>query len=139
METEEQIKQHKYSTAESFVSLSIGLWVVALIGYQTSVIPCVIYFLAVVGVISVLLSGYLILPLESWNRRQRSVFEFLKRNTIIGIVKLLVWSIMLVLFGVSLIQTGVVWLILTGLITFIIPFIVVLIVFAVGIRKPKHA
>jgi len=139
METEEQIKQHKYSTAESFASLSIGLWAVSLIGYLTSGIPWATYFLAIVGAISALLSIYLILP---WNGRQKSVLGFLKTNKIIGIVKLLVWLIVLAVFGVSLIQTKVIWLIVAGLITIIIAFIV----FYVGIwrmnknnRKPKHA
>ena len=139
METEEQIKQHKYSTAESFASLSIGLWAVSLIGYLTSGISWATYFLAIVGAISVLLSIYLI---PSWNRRQKSVLEFLERNKIMRIVKLLVWLIVLAVFGVSLIQTKVIWLIVAGLITIIIAFIV----FYVGIwrmnknnRKPKHA
>lgn len=139
MEAEEQIKQHKYSTAESFASLSIGLWAVSLIGYLTLGITWATYFLAIVGAISALLSIYLILP---WNGKQKSVLGFLETNKIIGIIKLLVWLIVLAVFGVSLIQTKVIWLIVAGLITIIIAFIV----FYVGIwrmsknnRKPKHA
>ena len=128
MELTKQEREFKNLTAGSFASLSIGLWAVSLIGYLTLGITWATYFLAIVGAISALLSIYLILP---WNGRQKSVLGFLKTNKIIGIVKLLVWLIVLAVFGVSLIQTKVIWLIVAGLIIVIIAFIV----FCVGTSK----
>jgi len=141
MEKEEQIRQRKNSITESFASLSIGLWTVSLIGYLTSAISWATYSLAIVGTISALLSIYLILPCN-WTWRQKSVLEFLENNKIIRIIKLFVWFIIIAIFGVSLIQTEVIWLIVTGLITIIIAPIV----FSVGLlrmnednKKERHA
>jgi len=130
METDEQKKQYKNSTAESFASLSIGLWAVSLIGYLTSAISWETYLLAIIGAISALFSLYLIAP-PNW--KQKSVLESLKSNQITKIVKLLVWLIVILLFGVNLFQTKVIWLIVTGLITMVIAFIV----FYIGIFRLK--
>jgi len=121
METEEQMRQYKKSTAESFVSLSIGLWTVSVIGYLTSGISWMTYFLIVVGAISSLFSVYIILR---WDWKQKSVLEFLERKKITTIAKFLVWYTVLGIFGVGLAQTKVIWLIIMGEIILIIAAIV---------------
>ena len=124
METEEQLKQYKNSAAESFASLSFGLWTVSLIGYLSSGISWTTYFLVVVGAISALfstyLSIYLVLP---WDWKQKSVLKYLETNQTIKVTKFLVWLIILTAFAVMLVQTKVGWLIATGLIIIIIAFI----------------
>ena len=52
----------RYATAESFATLTIGLWSVSLISYLSSGMSGRIYFLAVAGVVSGLFALYLILP-----------------------------------------------------------------------------
>jgi len=121
MELTKQEREYRNLTAESFAGLSIGLWTVSLIGYLTSGVTGATYFLAVVGAISVLISIYLMLP---WNLGQKSALKFLETNKIMSIVKLLVWLIVILAFGVNLIQTKIIWLIIAGLITMILAFIV---------------
>ena len=122
--------QKRTPIAESFASLSIGLWTVSLIGYLTSGISWMMYFLIVIGVISMLLAIYLLLP---WHWKQESVVGYLERGGTIGFLKLLVWLIVLVIFGVGLVQTKIIWMIITGLVTSIIAFIV----FYVGLGRMK--
>jgi hypothetical protein len=121
MKTEEQIKRTQKSAAASFVSLSIGLWTVAVIGYLNSGVSWMTYFLNIVGALSALLSIYLILR---WNWGQKQVLEFLETKQIIKIVKFLLWYTVLGVFGVGLVQTKVLWLIITGEIIVIIAAIV---------------
>ena len=121
MELTKQEREYRNLTAESFTGLSVGLWTVSLVGYLTSGVTGATYFLAVVGAISVLISIYLMLL---WNLGQKSVLKFLGTNKIINIVKLLVWLIVILTFGVNLVQTKVIWLIVTGLITMILAIIV---------------
>ncbi len=113
--------QKRTLMAESFVALSIGLWTVSLIRYLTSGISWMTYFLIVVGAISILLAVYLILPS---NLKQELVLGYLERNKIIRVIKLSVWLIVLVTFGIQLVQTKIIWMIITGLITTIIAFVV---------------
>ncbi len=117
----EQGKEHKNSTAESFASLSIGLWTVSLIGYSTSGISWGTYFLVILGAISALLSIYLIVPKIPG---KESVLECLETNKIIRFIKPFIWLIVLAVFGVRLVQTKVIWLIFTGLITIVMALIV---------------
>ncbi|MFC1955538.1 hypothetical protein ACFLWZ_03255 [Chloroflexota bacterium] len=117
---EKELRELGKSTAESFASLSIGLWTVSLIGYLTSGISWATYFLGIIGIISALLGTYLILP---WNWRQKLVLEFLE-NKKRRMAKLLIWLIVIATFGVGLIQTKVIWLIFTGLITMTIAVVV---------------
>lgn len=138
---QDETKQYKYTSAEPFASLAIGLWTVSLISYLASPTRGVtwdVYFLFVLGVISALLSVYLILP---WNWKQESVLESLKRDKTVNIVKLIAWAIVIVVFGFRLVQTGIIWLFLTGLLT----MFMALIVLFVGLfrmdgnkRKYKH-
>jgi len=118
----------KASTAESFATLAIGLWTVSLINYLTSGISGLTYFLIVVGAISALFGLYLILPYR-W--KQEPLLEFLKRHGVIRAVKSLAWLLVLVIFGIGLVQSKIIWLIITGLITMIIAFVV----FYVGIWR----
>ena len=120
--------QKRALTAESFATLSIGLWTVSLIRYLTSGISWMTYFLIVVGAISILFVVYLILP-SHW--KQESVLGYLERNKIIRVIKLLVWLIVLVTFGIQLVQIKIIWMVITGLITTIIAFVV----FCVGLWR----
>lgn len=109
------------STAESFASLSIGLWTVSLIGYLSSGISWETYPLAIGGLISTLFSGYLIVHCD-W--KQRPVLEFLETKQIIKSAKSLGWCIVLLVFATRLLHTEVGWLKVTGLIVAIIPVII---------------
>ena len=117
------------STSQSFAGLAIGLWTVSLIGYLTSGISGLTYVLIVFGGICALFGLYLILHFP-W--KQESTLEFLRRHRVIRLVKLLGWFIVLVMFGVGLVQTKVVWLVITGLITIVI---IAFVVFFVGLRR----
>ncbi len=127
METKEQIERYKTSAAESFASLSIGLWTVSIIGYLSSGISLTTYLLSIGGAISVLFCVYLLLP---WNWKKKTVLESLKINKIIRMIKLLVWYIVLWVFWAALMQTKVIWLMVTGTITISIIIIVFYIVLA---------
>ena len=127
-ELTDQERKFKNLTAETFASLSLGLWAVALVGYLTSGISWMTYFLVIIGAMSALFGIYLVLR---WNWKKKQVLEYLKTKRIIKVVKLLVWLVVLAIFAVNLIQTGVGWLIVTGLIIAIIAVIV----FCVGISK----
>jgi len=128
MELTKQEREIEKLTAETFASLSLGLWAVALIGYLTSGISWMTYFLVIVGAMSALFGIYLVLR---WNWKQKQVLKYLEANKILKVVKLLVWLVALAIFAVNLIQTKVGWLIVTGLIIAIITAIV----FYVGIWK----
>jgi len=124
METEEQIRQYKNSTAESFAGLSVGLWTLSLIGYLSSGISWATYFLVVVGAMSALFSIYLSIYLVfPWDWKQKSVLKYLETKQIIKVTKYLVWLVVLAAFAVMLLQTKVSWLIAAGLIIIIIAFI----------------
>lgn len=139
MELTKQEIEHRNLTAETFASLCLGLWTVALVGYLSSGISWETYFLVIVGVVSALFGIYLVLR-RNW--KQKQVLKYLETNRIIKTIKFLVWLIVILIFGVNLLQTKVGWLIVTGLITMIIA----LAVFYVGLfrvgkdkRKEKHA
>ena len=118
----------KYSTAESFGTLTIGFWTVSLISYLTSGTSGWIYFLIALGAISALFGLYLILPCR-W--AQESTLELLRRRGVLRIVKVLGWLLVIVVFGVGLVLSKILWMIIAGMITMIIAYIV----FYVGIWK----
>jgi hypothetical protein len=107
----------RYSAVESFATLAIGLWSVALIDYLSSGISGLVYFLAVVGVVFGLLTLYLILPTK-WG--QESLSQSIARRGYLRIAKSLGWLIIGLVFGVALAQSKVPWMIVAGLITMIV-------------------
>lgn len=124
----------KHSAAKSFASLAIGLWTVSLIGHLTGVISGLTYFLVAVGAVSALFGSYLVMP---WRWAQESTLELLKRRRILRVIELLGWFLVVVIFGVGLMQSKIGWMIVAGLIAMIIA----LIVFYVGIfmaSKGQH-
>jgi len=134
MEIKEQMQQCKTSTAESYASLSIGLWTVSLIGYLSSGISCGTYFLIVVGTISASLSIYLALP---WNWKQKLVLEFLEKCKITVSAKPLIWLIVLAVFGVALVKTEIIWLRPVGLITTVMAWVVFVFAWADGLKTAR--
>ena len=115
--------ERKNLTAESLGSLSLGLWAVALIGYPTSGISWHTYFLVVVGALFAVFGVYFILP---WDWKQRQCLKYLEAHQIMKITKSLGWFVVLVVFGVGLIQSKVGWLIVIGLTITIIAYVVFL-------------
>ena len=111
----------KHSAAESFATLALGLWTVALIDYLRSGISCSAVFLIVIGSISALFALYFILP-RSW--KQESILSYFQRKNTLKVIKSVGWLIVSLVFGVGLVQSKVIWLIIVGLITMIIAFVV---------------
>jgi len=111
----------RYATAESFATLTVGLWSVALIGYLSAGITAGTYFLVVVGALCALFALYLVLP-TGW--RQGLVSKRMVDGGYLRMVKSVGWLTVGLLFGVRLVQSGVVWLVVTGLITMIVAFVV---------------
>ena len=110
----------RYATAESFATLTIGLWSVSLISYLSSGMSGRIYFLAVAGVVSGLFALYLILPAQ-WG--QESLSKRITGGGYLKIVKSLGWLIVGLVFGVALVQSKISWMMVAGLITMIIAFV----------------
>jgi len=125
METKEQVRRYKNSVAESFASLSFGLWAVSIIGYISSGVYLAMYVLVIAGAISALfsiyLSVYLVLP---WDWKQQLVLRFLETKKVMNATKLVIWLIILATFAVGIMQTEVVLLMFIGLIIVAIAFIV---------------
>ena len=122
------------ATAASFASSSIGLWTVALVGYLTSGASWETYFLVTLGTISMMLSVYLVLP-TPW--KQVSTLEFLEKQKIISLAKMISWLIVLLVFGIRLLQTKILWLIITGGFTVIIAYVVLYVGFWRMIKVKK--
>lgn len=117
METEEKMKQYKNSVAENFGNLSLGLFAVSLIGsVQWATIVLIIF-----GVISALCGIYVIFPRDLKH-------EWFLRNVAtpknMAIFKRVGWLIVLVMFGVSLTQTGMIWLRVIGILFAISAYVV---------------
>ena len=110
----------KASIAKSLATLAIGLCSVSLISYLASGVFWPVYILLAVGAISMLFGLYLILPLR-W--RQQSVLEFLDKHAVTTIVESLGWLVVLAVFGVALVQSGVGWMIVAGMVIMIAAFI----------------
>jgi hypothetical protein len=111
----------KHSVAESFATLALGLWTVALIGYLHSGIDWATIVLIVVGSLSALFAAYFTLPI---NWKQESILAYFKKTNILKIIKSVGWLTVFLLFGVALVQSKVVGLIIVGLVTMIIAFVV---------------
>lgn len=105
------------AAAESFATLAIGLCSVSLIIYLSSGILGWVYFLAVIGTMFGLFTLYLVLPTQ-WG--QESLSQRIARRGYLRIAKSLGWQIVGLVFGVSLVQSKVGWMIVAGLITMII-------------------
>jgi hypothetical protein len=110
----------KNSVIESFATLTLGLWSVCLIGYLHSGIDWTVILLIVVGSLSALFAMYIILPDKIG---QGVVLAYFKKNNLLKIAKSLGWLIVVLLFGVALVQSEVLWLIIVGLITMIVTFV----------------
>ena len=117
METEEQIKQYQNSTVESFGSLSLGIFAVAIIGsVQWATIVLIIF-----GVVFASCGIYIIFPRnfkQEWFLRNVAT----KRN--MAIFKRVVWLIVLAMFDYSLTQTGIIWLFIIGILFAIFAYVV---------------
>jgi hypothetical protein len=117
METEEKIKQYKNSVAESFGNLSLGIFAVSLIGsVQWATIVLIIF-----GVIFVLCGTYIILPhdlKQEWFLRNVATPKNMAKFKRLG------WLIVLVMFGYSLMQTGIIWLQVIGILFAISAYVV---------------
>lgn len=111
-EEQEKTKQYKNSVAESLVTLSIGLFTVALLNRTLAVSGKVLgwykvvasgwYYVAYLGIISLFFGLYFVFP--SHNRQEwliRNIFN----KSILKAIKLYGWAIVLVLFGEGLIKT----------------------------------
>jgi len=117
METEEEIKQYKNSVAESFGSLSLGVFAASLIGsVQWATIVLIIF-----GVLFALCGIYIIFTRnlkQEWFLRNVAT----KRN--MAIFKRVGWLIVLVMFSYSLTQTGIIWLLIIGIIFAILAYVI---------------
>ena len=120
METKEKIEQHKNyknSVAENLGSLSLAMFAVSLIsGVQWATIVLIIF-----GVISALCGIYLVFPRalkQEWFLRKVATPKTM------AIFKRLGWFIVLAMFGYSLIQTGIIWLIIIGIILAILAYVI---------------
>jgi hypothetical protein len=134
MDWTQEEKSMRNSTAESFARLSIGLWTVSLIEYLSSGMDLPTYILLSLGILFVLISGFLFIP---WNLKQKSVVNYLSTSGTMRIVKPLLWLLVIAPFGVNLVKTKIPWLIITGLIAVILAFVI----FYVSIwksGKPKN-
>ena len=112
METKEQ-RQCRNKTAKSLGRLSIGIFTVSLLGDTQWLTITLIVF----GVILALIGVYLIIPGSPKH-------ESFLRERDMDIAEALGWFIVLSLFGLRLIQKGVVWLTIVGILFVIVAYIV---------------
>jgi len=120
METAERIEQYKNSVSENFGSLSLGIFAVSLIGS----VPWATIVLIIFGVIFALCGISMKIPLDlkqEWFLRKVATPERM------AIFKSLGWFIVLIMFGYSLIQTSIVWLIVIGILFAISAYVVLFI------------
>ena len=117
METKEQIRQYRYSTAESLGILSIGIFTASLIGnIQWATIALIIF-----GAIFALSGIYLIIP---YNLKQEWFLRKVATKKTMAIFKRVGWLIILALFGYGLTQKGVIWLTIIGILFVISAYVV---------------
>lgn len=117
METEVKMKQYKNSVAESFGNLSLGIFAVSLIGsVQWATIALIIF-----GVIFALCGIYIILPHDL---KQEWFLRNVAKPKNMAIFKRVGWLIVLVMFGYSLTQTGIIWLQVIGILFAISAYVV---------------
>lgn len=117
MEPEEKIKQYRNSVAESFGSLSLGILGVSLVGsVQWSSIVLIIF-----GMMFALCGIYIIFPRDL---KQEWLLENAAAPRHMAIYKRIGWLIVLAMFGYSLMQTGVIWLRVIGILFAILAYAV---------------
>jgi len=127
METKEQIRQYRYSTAESLGILSIGIFTASLIGnIQWATIALIIF-----GAIFALSGIYLIIP---YNLKQEWFLRKVATKKTMAIFKRVGWLIILALFGYRLTQKGVIWLTIIGILFVISAYVV----FYISILKMRR-
>ncbi len=99
---ESKEREYRYSVAESLVTLSLGMIIVALLNKSLNVSIWLWCPLAILGIISLLLALYFVVSpshkIQEW--LIRNIFNKPKLKTI----KLCGWAIVLVLFGEELIK-----------------------------------
>lgn len=106
--TEQEIKQYKNSVAENFGSLSLGVFAVSQIGsVQWATIVLIIF-----GVVFALCGIYIIVQR---NLKQEWFLRKVATKTNMAIFRRIGWFIVLVMFGYSLMQTGITWLFIIGI------------------------
>ncbi|MFC1977387.1 hypothetical protein ACFLWS_03870 [Chloroflexota bacterium] len=109
MDTEESKKQYKNSVAETFGSLSIGLFTAALIGSVDWATVLLIIF----GAIFTLCGIYIFVPLDL---RQQWFLANIATKKRTGVFKSVGWFIVVIMFAYNLTQTGVTWQLFVGII-----------------------
>jgi hypothetical protein len=117
METAEQIRQSKYSAAESLGSLSLGTFIISLIGsVQWATIALIIF-----GAIFALGGIYLIIPC---NLKQEWFLRKVATKKTMVIFKYLGWLLILARFGYDLMRTDIIWLKIIGILFAISAYVV---------------
>ncbi len=117
MEKDKRITQYKSLVAESFGSLSIGIFGVSLVGD----IQWATTLLIIIGVIIGLCGIYVLLP---YNLNQEWFLKEVAGPRNMAIFKRFGWFIVVVMFGYSLTQTGVIWMIGIGLLSVFLSYVV---------------
>ena len=134
MKKEEGIKQYKNSVAENFGSLSLGIFAASLIGsVQWATIVLIIF-----GVAFAICGIYIMFPR---NLKQEWFLTKVANKKNMAMFKRLGWFIVLVMFGYSLTQTGIIWLFIIGILFAILAYVMLYIsIWRVGkIKETKHA
>ena len=133
MKPEEKIKQYRNSVAESFGSLSLGIFAVSLVGSaQWSSIVLIIF-----GMMFALCGLYIIFPRDL---KQEWLLENVAAPRHMAIYKRIGWLIVLAMFGYSLTQTGIIWLRVIGILFAILAYVVFYIsLFTLKARKLTDA
>ncbi|MBA7674707.1 hypothetical protein ES703_82928 [subsurface metagenome] len=117
MEPEEKTKQYRNSVAESFGSLSLGIFAVSLVSSaQWSSIVLIIF-----GIMFALCGIYIIFPRDL---KQEWLLENAAAPRHMAIYKRIGWLIVLAMFGYSLTQTGITWLRVIGILFAILAYVV---------------
>jgi hypothetical protein len=117
-------KAFRNSAVGSFISFSIGLWTISLITFKQAGVSWEVYFMGVLGILSLIFSLLLFLRC---NFIKNGVLPYLKKDRTMPIIKLIAWYMVVAAFIVRLFQTEVAWLIVAGLFTMIISVIILLV------------
>lgn len=117
METREIVRQYRNSAAENFGSLSLGIFAVSLISrLQWATITLIIF-----GVIIALCGIYLIFRRDL---KQKWFLNNVATPRNMAVFKRVGWLIVLAMFGVSLTQTDILWLKITGILFAFLAYII---------------
>ena len=124
METGENTRQYRNSVAETFGSLSLGIFAVSLIGsVQWATIVLVLF-----GVLSALCGIYIVFAHDfgqGWFLRNVATAKNM------AVFKRVGWLIVLAMFGYSLTQTGIIWLQVIGILFAFLAYVV----FYISVRR----